>query len=180
MFQMINVPSPTSPDSAHGFSKEPLVAPFRVIADIRERADGWRFSSLRGGADQKRPLIVPLVHRELEMAYYTVEGVAIYVVRRWADDFISALRQRPDSFVQESKHLCQLAASGASCVVIVEGDIESILQAFERHDSRPQDEPSAFESCDYGIPWLFAGSRHTAEFMAFEVMKRAWLRAQEH
>jgi hypothetical protein len=149
------------------------VAPFRVLADFREAVGGWQFNDLDDAAQPGRKWKVPVEYRWLESADYTVEGLPLFIVRKNAKEFAAALRHWPESVVQEQERLCELEASGAACLVVIEGSQDEIEQVLESG-------VDAFVSSEGGIGWLFAPSRRAAELMVFAVMQRAWLRAEEN
>ena len=120
---------------------------------------------------------VPVEYRYLETADYTVAGVPLFIVRHRAKDFVAALRHWPASIAQEHEELRQLEASGASCLVVLEGDADSVVRDLGAGDSALQGDSQLLLNHDFGIPWLIASSHRNAELAAFEVMWRAWQRA---
>src|SRR5262245_53456212 len=82
-------------------ANEPLVAPFRIIADFREAIDGWQFTNLPDREHPTRCWTVPVEYRYLETADYTVEELTLFIVRHKATDLLVALQQWPESFAQE-------------------------------------------------------------------------------
>ena len=152
-------------------TREPLVAPFRIIADVSQAADGWRFNELYDSAEPGRLLRVPIDYRYLELADYTVEGLPLYIVRKNAKALAATIRHWPESFLQELELLRDLEAAGAWCLVVIEGSAEEIEQVLAAEDR-------AFADAGVNVPWLFAPSRGVAELIVFAVIKRAWQRAQ--
>src|SRR5262245_12546876 len=151
---------------------ESWVAPFRVIADFREAVDGWQFMDLPDPDQPGRSWTVPLEYRYLETADYTIDELSLFIVRRNATDFLAELRHWPESIAQQHAELRDLEASGAACLVVIEGDAELINQILGESD-----ESGPVQPIDFGIPWLLADSQKKAELIVFEVMRRAWQRS---
>jgi hypothetical protein len=164
-------------DCNHARAPQPLVAPFRVIADFREAVDGWQFTNLPHREQPSRCWTVPVEYRYLETADYTVEGLPIFIVRRDAKDFLSLLQHLPERVAKEHAKLRELEAGGASCLVVIEGDAEAIAQILGRRGCATYWRLRSCQSIDEGLACLFADDRRTAELMAFEVMLRAWQRS---
>jgi hypothetical protein len=112
----------------------------------------------------------------LETADYTVDGLPIFIVRRDAQDFLAALQHTPERVAEEHVRLRQLESGGASCLLVVEGDSDAIVQILGRRGCATYWRLNASQPMDDGIACLLAEDRHTAELMAFEVMLRAWQR----
>jgi hypothetical protein len=68
--------------------------------------------------------------------------------------------------MQELKQLCELAASGASCIVVIEGATVE--------DEQLLADAQYFTSGHRAIVWLFAPSRQAAELLVYAVVQRAW------
>lgn len=151
-------------------TNEPLVTPFRIIADFREERDGWKFAGLFDAAQPERTLIVPIEYRRLEIVDYAVEGLPLYFVRKRAKELAAALRHWPESFSQEIQKLHELEAAGGSCLLVIEGSSDEIEQVLA--------EPKSFTGGEGGIPWLLAPSRSAAELVVFAVIQHAWLLTQ--
>ena len=151
-------------------TQEPLVAPFQIFADFREALNGWRFRDLYDAAQPARRLIVPLEYRALAIADYTVEGLPVFFVRRSAADFAAALQQRPNCVLQELKQLRELEESGATCLVVIEGNANEVEQVLT--------EAKSLTGREFRIPWLFAPTRSVAEMVIFAIIQRAWLQRQ--
>jgi ERCC4-type nuclease len=149
---------------------KPLVAPFRIFADFREESEGWQFKELYDAAQPARGLVVPIEYRSLEYGDYTVEGLPLFFVRKNAKDFVAAIHHRPRSVEQELKQLQQLEAIGASCLVVLEGDVDEAEQVLAQ--------VKAFGYGEDIIAWLFAPTRSTAELIVFAVIQHAWLNKQ--
>jgi ERCC4-type nuclease len=165
---------------------DPLVLPFTIFYDHRERAGGWRFSGLIGGASDKyRPLVVQTKETFMPTADYTVEGVPIFIERKSPEDFISTITHGRENFKKEHDRMKMIEDGGGQCCVIIEAGYEQIMAELESGSSMRQVPAAvvrgsvAAQINDYGIPWVFAGSRRAAEEMAFWVLRKAWERAQE-
>jgi hypothetical protein len=151
-------------------SSEPLVAPFRIIADYREALAGWRFQGLRDESQPDRMLVVPLEYEPLEFADYTVEGLPLFIVRKDAKAFEAALRDSPAAVFAELQQIRDLEATGASCFMVIEGEPPDL-------DRLIATELDALTRAKLGIALLFAPS-NVVEQVVFGVIHRAWLREQ--
>jgi hypothetical protein len=160
--------------------REPLIAPFRVVADFREAVDGWQFTSLPDREQPGRCWTVPVEYRYLETADYTVEELSLFIVRRVAADFLAELEHWPESIAHQHAELHELEADGAACLIVIEGDAEAIARILSRSDPAPHRPLHSVLPAYHGIPWLMADSRRTAELMTFEIMRRAWARVWPH
>jgi hypothetical protein len=150
---------------------EPLAAPFRIIADFTQAAEGWQFQGLCDESQPDRSLIVPLEYRELEFADYTVEGLPLFIVRWSAKEFATALKHDPADVFAELKLLRDAEAAGATSFMVIEGHPDDLdhLIAFE---------VDALTRAKLGVALLFAPS-NVVQQVVFGVIHRAWLRAQQ-
>jgi hypothetical protein len=160
---------------------ESVEAPFRILADFREAIDGWQFACVPDCQDSARVWTAPVEYRYLEMADYALEGLPLYFVRYEARDFLAALRHWPLSVAQDHAELRELEECGASCLVVIEGDAETLDEILVTCELAEQSDALASHSIDHGIPWMLAHSQRTAEIVVFEIMLRAWrhVRGQE-
>jgi hypothetical protein len=147
-------------------TNEPLLAPFRIIADIGQATDGWQFKGLFDAAQPTRPLIVPIVFRHLEVADYMVEGLPLHIVRQQALHFASLLRHSPEMVHKKHEKLEEMESRGGSTLVVIEGNLKEIEEVL-RADSGVQ------VSKVTSVPWLFVPDRQTAEMMVYAVIQRA-------
>src|SRR5689334_6369825 len=97
-------------------TNQPLVGPFRIIADLREAVEGWQFKDIEDADQPGRRVTVPIAYRRLEIADYTVENVPLFILRRTAKDFATALAEEPELVREELQRLSDLEATGASCL----------------------------------------------------------------
>ena len=154
---------------------EPLTAPFRVIADFREAIDGWQFTNV---PDRRHPVAIldgagrisvfgnGRLHRPRGCRYSSSD---IMPTNSWpccGIGRIASLKQRAE--------LLELQAAGASCLIVIEGDAQTIAQVLRESDLVASWDPSSLHSTGCDIPWLLAESQRTAEQMVFEIMHRAW------
>ena len=165
-------------------SDDPLILPFAVQRDLRERAAGWTFAGFTGNASEKyRPLIVPLIDKHMLTGDYTIEGVPVFIERKSAEDFLSTIIHGRENFEKEHQRMREIESAGGSCLVIVEAGLEQIIAELESGNLQRRIHPNSVRGSvasfgvDYGIPWLFAGSRRAAEEMALAVLRKAWERA---
>jgi len=150
-------------------SSQSLTAPFRVLADFREAKAGWRFKNIADPSQPGQTWTVPLDYRLLGISDYVLNGLPLHFVRRTATDVLASLRHWPQHLVEEQQQLRELEESGASCLVIIEGEPPSILELID------SDFNTDF-SREGRIQYAFAENRSAAESLAFMVMRRAWLR----
>ena len=94
-------------------------------------------------------------YESLDVADYMVDGMHLYFVRRNAEQFVAAILRRPVCVMQELKQLCELATSGASCIVVIEGATAE--------DEQLLADAQYFTSGHRAIVWLFAPSRQAAK-----------------
>jgi hypothetical protein len=177
-FRDLTASSERQPDPHHSASGEPLRAPFRVIADFRQAVDGWQFTNVPDRMHPSQHWTAPIEYRYLPPADYMVLGLDLYFVRHDATDFLAMQRHWPDSIAQQRAELVELQAEGASCLIVIEGDAQTIGQVLRESDLLPPLDPASprFSECD--VPWLLAESHAAAEQMVFEIMHRAWQHAQ--
>lgn len=167
-------------------SDDLLICPFAVIADLRERAGGWRFVGLHGdSADKYRPLIVNVEHRHMLTADYTLEGVPCFIERKSAEDFISTITHGRENFEKEHQRMLEIEKAGGTCCVIIEANYDEMMAELESGLSMRRVSSAAVRGSvaaqvnDYGIPWLWAGNRKLAEEMAFSILRKAWERSRQ-
>jgi hypothetical protein len=155
---------------------EPLAAPFRIVADFREALDGWQFAHVPDCEQPGRYWGAAVEYRYLETADYTVAGVPLFIVRHEADEFLGLQRHWPDGLARELAQLDELEREGAACLIVIEGDAQTVAQLLSGGDSLLSGEADAPEPVGDDIPWLLVESRQSAEWMVFNVMRRAWER----
>lgn len=170
---------------------EPVVMPFQILFDHRERAAGWRFAGLIGQSEDKyRPIIVKTKEVHLLTADYVLareDGSIIptYIERKSAEDFIGTITHGRENFEKEHQRMAEIVAAGGSCSVIIEGSYDHIMAELEGGQSMRRVSPAtvrgtvAAQINDFGIPWFFAGNRRLAEEAAFWIFRKAWERNVE-
>jgi ERCC4-type nuclease len=170
---------PGSPDGV-------LVAPFRVIADLRERAAGWRFVGQSVVKKKQRlSLLVPLEHRHMKTADYTIDGAPCFIERKSHEDAIGSIGGGHENFRREHERMLQIVEDGGFCCVIVESSLDAILceleDEFSARNLNPETVLAVAASWPqrYRVPWYFAGSRAAAERLALRVLWKFWDRQQE-
>jgi ERCC4-type nuclease len=159
---------------------EPLILPYTVLIDHREREGGWRFQGLTGDAKEKyRPLIVPQKEVHLVTADYSIEGVPVFVERKSHDDIIGSIGGGHGNFRKEHERMHEIVALGGACCVIIESSYDAVMTELEDPLSMRRLEPAAVEgvlaswpvACK--VPWFWAGTRRRAESLAMKFL-RTW------
>ena len=154
---------------------EPIVCPFTILIDGREKAP-YTFTGLKADAAQKyRPLHVPTRWTHLRTGDYTIEGMEslVAVERKSLSDLYSTLGQHRNRFEQEHK---RLAVMTSACVVI-EADWDTIInRPPERSKLLPKVVYRTAISWweDYDVPWLALPDRRFAEITTFRILEKFW------
>lgn len=154
-----------------------IVAPFTTIADLRERAGGWRFDDLTVAIKgAKNKLLVPLKHEHMITADYSISGLPCYIERKSHDDCIGSIGGGHTNFRKEHERMLTIVEDGGFCCVIVESSLDAILVELDEGLTGRQLNPEAVLSVvaswpqRYRVPWYFAGSRGAAERLAIRVL----------
>ena len=160
-------------------SDEPLVVPFTVLIDHRERAGGWTFQGLVGDSRQKnRPLVVPTREIHMVTADYTVEGHDVYVERKSQSDFLGSISGGHDNLEAEFERMKIIVDAGGHCCMIVESSLDKIVDELESPACMRRVTPAAVVGVvaswpmRFGVPIHFAGTRRLAEILAFRVLSK--------
>ena len=154
---------------------EPIVAPFTVLVDGREKAP-YRFTGLvADAAQQRRPLIVPTEWAHLETGDYTIRGHEdiVSVERKSLADLFSTLGQHRDRFEREHQRLAEIRCAA----VVVEASWFDVLEMPpERSQLNPKTvwRTAISWSIRYGVPWVMAENRRLAEVYTFRFLEKAW------
>ena len=160
-------------------SNEPLVVPFTIQFDRRERTGGWTFDGLTGDSRQKyRPLVVPTQEIHMLTADYTVADFDVYIERKSHSDFIGSLGGGHANLQAEFERMQTIIESGGHCCMVVESSLDKIMEELESPTSARKLEPSSVLGMlatwprRYGVPIHFAGSRRLAELLAYRIMAK--------
>lgn len=171
--------SGNTPPRKQSQSDDFLFMPWTVLYDDRERAGGWRFTGLVGDSrDKYRPIVVPQRETHLKTADYTIDGCPVFIERKSQEDFLSTISHGHERFRDEHARMFEIMRSGGKCFVIVESDYGKIMDELRAGMGRVH--PNAVAgavsslSVEFGVPWLFGGSRRGAEELAFRVLRDAW------
>lgn len=183
---MVKVRPPQSPPVRSAVTGELLVLPFKVIADDRERAGGWRFMGQDGGAKHKhRPLLVPMTYARLQTADYRIDGLPCFIERKSHDDAIGSIGGGHVRFRAEHERMQAIIEAGGFCCVIVESSLSAIVEELEgglsARDLSAETAIGVVASWQqrYRVPWNFAGTREVAERLALRVMWKFFEQQQE-
>lgn len=166
----------TSAPTAPAAPIDTTVCQFAVLVDTREQHP-WTFQGLLA-AGQKVPtqLIVPRKVATLETGDYSIEGHGerFAIERKSASDLIGSVGGGHARFEREHERMAAMIAAGGAACVIVEGSLAAILDEL-RADGRDAMRRTllgvvASWPFRFGVPWLFAGDRRTAEELAILIL----------
>lgn len=159
-----------------------LVSPFVVVQDTREQAP-WLFSEI---VIERRLWIIRRVVGTLATGDYSIEGYEslLCVERKSASDLVGSVTAGNARFRKEHERMHAMVEHGGRACVVVEGSLSAICAELDADDSRRVTGASIIGACAewpfrYGVPWLFAGDRRTAEVLAFRVLLKAWKEIQK-
>lgn len=160
--------------------------PFRIVADDRERAGGWRFYGQDAGSRFKyRPLLVPMVYQRLVTADYRIDGLPCFIERKSHDDVIGSIGGGHARFRAEHERMQQIIQSGGFCCVIVESSLSAVLDDLEQgtsgRDLSAETVLGVVASWQqrFRVPWNFCGTREAAERLALRVLWKYWEQHEE-
>ncbi len=158
-------------------SNEPLVVPFTISFDHRERTGGWTFQGIMGGSRQKyRPLVIPTREIHMVTADYTVEDC--YIERKSHPDFIGSITGGHGNLELEFERMKIIVDAGGYCCMIVESSMDRICDELDSPSSMRKATSSSVLGVvaswpqRYKVPILFAGTRRHAELLAFRVFEK--------
>ena len=160
-------------------SDEPLVVPFTIEVDLRERQCGWTFQGIAGGSRQKyRPLIIPTREIHMVTADYTAQGYDVYVERKSHDDFIGSITGGHHNLELEFERMRLIVDAGGYCCMIVESSMDRICDELDSPSSMRRATSSSVLGVvaswpqRFKVPILFAGTRRHAELLAFRTIEK--------
>jgi len=182
-----NTPRPTLTkktvtQTAH--SDDPLVLPFVIVMDHRERAGGWRFDGFTGDSgDKYRPLIVPQRFQHMETADYFIEHegepIPTFIERKSHDDFIGSISGGAVNLRKEFERMAEIIANGGFCCMVIESSLEAIIDQLSDPCSERKVAPAAVMGTiasyqqKYSVPFNFCGTRRLAEELALRIFRKA-------
>ena len=171
--------------------------PFRIIVDTAE-SHPFGFTGLTGQyRDGYRPLVVQTVRRCLgrypdSFGDYSVEGfepkfeptlhgISVAVERKSIDDAHSTILGFTDGHRERFESELSNLATCTAAMVVVECDLCELINSAPEFGKRTAQQNAktmlssvlAYQQ-DYGVPWLFAGSRRMAEVATFRFLERFW------
>jgi len=159
---------------------EPLILPFTVLCDNRERSGGWRFQGMIGDSkDKYRPLIVPQRECYMVTADYTIEGVPVFIERKAHEDYIGSVGGGHLNFRKEHERMRDIIAAGGKCFVVCESSYDRIMDELNDPtclrdlDSATVEGVVASWPGQFGVPHIFAGTRAYAERLCLKLL-RTW------
>lgn len=159
----------------------PIICPFTLAIDHRERAGGYTFDGIRADAKQKnRPLEIHAEIVTLKTGDYTIVGMEnlVCVERKSFSDLYSTLSDRRELFEEEHRRMADMTFA---CVMI-EADWEMIL--YSPPDGRQLLPKTVLRTAiswqiRYGIPWFTMGSKRLAEVTTFRILEKFWKEHQQ-
>jgi len=159
-------------------NQTPLMTPFTIIRDDRERVGGYRFEGIRGKSDQNyRPLDVQLRTERLMTGDYTLSGFEdlVTVERKSLADLYGTLADgdRRDRFRAEHERMAGMALA----VVVIEASWREIT--FRPPAGTQLDPKTVYGTfiarlVEFGIPWFAMDDRRLAELTTFRILERFW------
>lgn len=156
-------------------SDEPLVAPFTVLIDQREKAP-YTFTCIQADSRQKkRKLIVPVEHAHLETGDYTLAGMEkrIAIERKSIEDIFSTLGQHRERFKREHERL-QYIHRAAVVIEATWWEIFEFPPSHSRLNPKTVFRTSVSWFLRYGVPWFAVGDRRMSEVFTFRLLEKAW------
>jgi ERCC4-type nuclease len=177
---LIPLDSTTKPARRTPQSDDPLVLPFVVQVDHRERAAGWRFAGLHAdSADKYRPIVVPQVEVHLKTADYTIDGVPIFIERKSHEDVIGSISGGATNFRLEHDRMAALISQGAHCCVVIETSLDRVIDELNGESARRVSPAAVMGTVasypmKYGVPWHWCGTRQLAEELALRILRKAY------
>jgi ERCC4-type nuclease len=161
-------------------SDEPLVVPFTVVWDHRERGANYHFGGLRADSgDKYRPLVVRTLETHLVTGDYSIEGLEhlLAIERKTASDLFGTLAAGRERFAAEHERMRAMIAAGGFACVLIESDLESILldpPVPSQLDPKTVHRTAISWPMRYHVPWVWAGSRDLAEITTFRTLEMYW------
>lgn len=158
----------------------PVVMPFTIMVDDRERRGGWQFTNMFGGAkDRYRPLDVPTVERHLETGDYRVQepqfGTCCVIERKSVSDCVGSLTGGHQRLRDEHERMAGIIDDGGQCHVIVEGSMLDVWRELEASGrGRLVVGIQASWPTKFAVHWHWAGNRHLAEQLALAIFREWW------
>lgn len=163
--------------AADGGEPEPLVWPYTIQFDRRERQGGWNFHGITGGSKQKyRPLIIPTQEIHMVTADYTADGFPVYIERKSHPDFLGSISGGHGNLEAEFERMQSLNAAGGHCCMVVESSLDRLIDDLESPGCMRKVTPAAVLGIvaswpmRFGVPIHFAGTRRLAELLAFRII----------
>lgn len=153
----------------------PLVLPFTIIVDGREKAP-YTFTGLLADADKKhRPLEVPRKWGYLKAGDYSIDGMEslVAVERKSLEDLYSTLGSHRDRFEAEHERLAAMAFAA----VVIEADWATILRhppARSRLLPKTVYRTAIAWQIRYGVPWMAVNGRRLGEITTFQILEKFW------
>lgn len=159
-----------------------LVLPFTVLIDTREQLP-WSFTGFTGA---NREWIVKTQSATLDTGDYTISGFEdrLAIERKSGDDFLGSIGGGHERFRREHERMYEIAIMGGFACVIIESSLDRLIAELADPTSgrRMVSETIlgivASWSQKYGVHFLFAGDRRTAESLALRVMMKFWEQRQ--
>lgn len=157
-----------------------VVTPYIIRIDNQEQAE-WTFQSLHtNAADGYRPIIVKTEKTaHIETGDYSIVGLEDRVVieRKSLEDLCGSMRRGRERLEAEHKRMQQIVAAGGEACLIVEASPADPIPPPIPEEARETVLGTWLSwGRKYGVPWLWAGDRRTAEEIAFRFLDSFWKR----
>lgn len=152
--------------------QKPVVCPFTVLIDGREKAP-YSFTGLLADANKNnRPLEIATKWAHLKTGDYSIEGMQnlVCVERKSLEDLYGSVGQHRERFEAEHQRMACLAFA----CVIVEADWNTILHPpplVSRMVPRAVFATALAWQMRYGVPWMAMPDRRAAEITTFRVLE---------
>ncbi len=162
--------------------------PFKVVADDREGRAGWSFDGINAGSRYgNKDYAVDVKYQRLLTGDYTIENHRgellddfCAIERKSFEDLCGSIcgskddPQRRERFAEEHERMSAINERGGIACVIIEGSPDMLPTTNIAHRAILNTWLS-WES-NYDVPWIWAGSRSIAEYVAIRKMTKCWRR----
>jgi ERCC4-type nuclease len=156
---------------------DPIICPFTVLIDHRERRGGYTFDGfVADAADDRAPLVVPTREVTLATGDYSIEGLShlVTIERKSKADLYNTLGQGRDRFRAEHERMAAMDFAA----VVVESDLAGAIAqppAGSQMNPRTVYRTALAWSVRYGVHWWWVNGRRGAEKTVFQLLRFFWI-----
>ena len=156
-------------------SDEPIIVPFKVVIDSREK-NPYHFLGIKADADQGcRPLLIPNEVATIKTGDYSIRGFEsiVAVERKSKDDLYKTIGQERDRFEDEHRRLQSMGVAA----VVIEATWDDLLKnppQGSRLNPKTIYRTALSWSVKYGIPWHCVPGRRLGEITTFRILEKFW------